>query len=861
MQLSQTQPCLHVCATVAAPPCQQVFHIAPPNISRNIRITLPESNFRSFCTNKPTRERIAVSFAMCYPGDSDPTSDNQNTVDSLLLHSEVQETSSWRTDDEDKDPTMALSWEASRRHYSCANWFARRPLQSWGAFSSKEPEVEWTTLGCFGITLQHALGTYLSQQELLDCQDAGCLARRAKLNQAAPPCLWTPFRNWIITLLSCDGEFLGDADYRTVSGGTRNISTICLKLLQEVVNKHGKVSLDRICIDLVGVTELLTWLARFDGWRCTGWNYLDGLHIPTSDFERFFHAAATRASDATLDIGICQARLWGISAIAPRGAIDLPSIVQVIEQNQQLRHGKEHRNCTPRFCYVSDVNSTLVRQLHKCTGGSCGEMEFPLALLDNAALNNTPTAWTSQGIKAKNHSLVDSAHDSYMAISHVWSDGTGVGLKKPGVVNECLIDFFMSIAKDLQCGGIWWDAICIPIDRSARRKAMDNMISNYTYASVTLVHDTSLVNFGWKDDGSPCVALVLSDWFTRGWTAAELAASYQVKVLFKDPCNPDGPPLVKDLDDEVMRVAPLTVPTMGFSNAAKIVGKLRKWRGKSFKNKQALIALPVSGFIKELSSLLEILEARVTSWSRDKMLIAGLMSLDSIDSSLDPSDITKKLLEEFSLQVNYGILFHAAVPICKSGPWSWCPPSIFDLAFSQLPPGRSDLDLEDGCLTATLRCGTLARDDRNYIVPYSNHPAMVMKVSDALTRWNSCLLMANDDEAYMDAKPPLFVLATTVGVRRLGENRGLIECRYVGAVLFPVDRFRDKAGTTLNWPWQRHACRFGRDLGLQEKDAKNVLDQFEDGPFTFKVVKRDCVDMLEPPEDWSGKVQAYVLKS
>ncbi|CAP60191.1 uncharacterized protein PODANS_1_5027 [Podospora anserina S mat+] len=67
----------------------------------------------------------------------------------------------------------------------------------------------------------------------------------------------------------------------------------------------------------------------------------------------------------------------------------------------------------------------------------------------------------------------------------------------------------------------------------ARRLALNNMHENYANAEYTIIHDTDLVNFPWSDDGSPCITMILSTWFTRGWTALELFMSKRVLVLSK----------------------------------------------------------------------------------------------------------------------------------------------------------------------------------------------------------------------------------------------------------------------------------------------------------------------------------------
>ena len=124
----------------------------------------------------------------------------------------------------------------------------------------------------------------------------------------------------------------------------------------------------------------------------------------------------------------------------------------------------------------------------------------------------------------------------YMAFSYVWSDGTGCE-QHPGIINSCLIGDFRRIAEDLDCDGIWWDAISILSDLDARRVALGKMHEIYRRVKCTLVHDHYLLDFEWAEDGSPCLAIVLSPWFSRGWTALELRLSRRVKVLFKNPIH------------------------------------------------------------------------------------------------------------------------------------------------------------------------------------------------------------------------------------------------------------------------------------------------------------------------------------
>jgi hypothetical protein len=104
-------------------------------------------------------------------------------------------------------------------------------------------------------------------------------------------------------------------------------------------------------------------------------------------------------------------------------------------------------------------------------------------------------------------------------------------------VNRCLFKYFTDIAKRLGCEAVWWDAVSVPTETSARAKAIRSMADQYAHAEYTVVHDAHLLNFPWskerngkRNDGA-WLALVFSSGFTRGWTGVELALSKNVIVL------------------------------------------------------------------------------------------------------------------------------------------------------------------------------------------------------------------------------------------------------------------------------------------------------------------------------------------
>jgi hypothetical protein len=83
---------------------------------------------------------------------------------------------------------------------------------------------------------------------------------------------------------------------------------------------------------------------------------------------------------------------------------------------------KGHDQCTFDFCEHSRLDFTSVTQRHECPDQACAKtISFDAAELDMAVNAGKPTAWTLDG------SSIIEPHQPFMALSHVWADGTGTG--------------------------------------------------------------------------------------------------------------------------------------------------------------------------------------------------------------------------------------------------------------------------------------------------------------------------------------------------------------------------------------------------------------------------------------------------
>ncbi|ERF71390.1 hypothetical protein EPUS_07418 [Endocarpon pusillum Z07020] len=555
--------------------------------------------------------------------------------------------------------------------------------------------------------------------------------------------------------------------------------------------------------------------------------------------------AVARASMAAKKLRICPNRFWNLALTAERAQDDLPALIEIAEMTkhpEQLAHA-HHDECSAEFCQFTDSNSTLKEQLHKCGDRSCHRVVFPLKELDRAVNEDLPTAWAikktqlysdcrrgaviatvgsitivmilitmiadrpeqretyetttsllylvmtmlyhwhyglaiglgiflairvmdSMQPRRSKVVMASSIPRNYIAISHVWSDGTGVGLRVSGEVNSCLFSYFAKIALQLQCNGFWWDTVCIPTERETRRIAMSNMHKNYEKAKYTVIHDRYLLGVDWTDDGTPALAVVLSPWFTRGWTALELSMSKRVKVIFRDP-EDHSKQVLKDLQDDVF-AEPTHYSRLGHSIASGLIQR-------------------VQGEQPSLSDLLTVLRTRTTSWQRDRMAIAGLLSrVENYDYSDSQAETTRKIIKSFE-EVPKKFLAHGHSTLSDTGGFSWCPSSLFhsEAAMAEQRNHSNVVRVDkDGAASALWPYRLLSAQDPKRLRPHSFNMAVEMRVKQALQNWDRCILLHQDERSF---EPGILVMPVGIGIP--GKEHfvspfcwQVVECEYIGCV-------------------------------------------------------------------------------
>lgn len=639
------------------------------------------------------------------------------------------------------------------------------------------------------------------------CRHQPCVEMKDRMRSTAPSCDWAAYREWALLAMSCQaamGEHLKLSQAHTHLA--RAISGCCMILKRCLVPTSRELlfvpflnpeSGERI--DLADVSNLIYWMAKIQSQTGIGprnFGRWDNRLLPPD----ITLPSIEKATQDIEDMNICKNRLWSLVNLSDRKQADLPDIVLALAPYQRSLKHSDHEFCTPSKCQSAQLNSTSVIQLHKCSLGrntqreqgergakggdssdeqrattrkgagtgqvslgvrtECFQRNFPAELLETALELGKSTAWLCESVK------LSGPNDPYMAISHVWSDGTGVGLKEPGTVNSCLFNFFATIASRLDCKAIWWDALSIPSEPKARSRALNVMHSNYANAKYTLVHDNYLLNFPWKDDGSPCLALVLSTWFTRGWTALELSMSKRVKVLFKDPET--SQPVIKDLDQDILAHSPATTSRAHWL-ATTLIHRLRK---------------PIGN----IGDLLAILSPRSTSWARDRAIIAALLAgVPDCDFTVGESLITAQVLKYVG-RIPYACLFHGKPTMRNRGKYSWCAATLDDMpvdnssdmdgALTAKSYGMLEID-EAGAVEGRWRCRPLRSLDVGRIKAHGNDLAAVVKINIALGSWERCLLLRHPLDR-LNSEGSLALLVVPLSVVKFGP---ILKCRYIGAVV------------------------------------------------------------------------------
>ncbi|KAF3933801.1 hypothetical protein ABW20_dc0105803 [Dactylellina cionopaga] len=529
--------------------------------------------------------------------------------------------------------------------------------------------------------------------EVYICDNEECVQQRKGLEPIAPKCDWTAYRNWFIQVIACQRVLLlAEQTTESFFHLTSAIDAKCW-LFDKLRRQNLKVDGNYLTTenemgytDLFSVCELIHWglvIQEYIGAGAGSFEPWGENMVP--------HEVAAKPIMATLQGNtICPNRLWNLSAISERGEHDLPIISDLAGRHPQLEH-VGHSSCRAGLCAYASIDATRLKQLHVCDSQvECekSEVHFDQKLLRTSIENGGGSAWSI-------NEPFEISEKQYIAISHVWSDGTGIGLREPGRVNRCLFNYFAGIVKSIGYDAIWWDTISIPTNPALRRRAINKMHTNYSRSrSLALL---LFFRHGLHEVGRP-------------WSARRLV----------------------DLDDDILAKDPVGVHP-AYWIASRIIRRIRK-----------------AGQLDNVSDLLAILKPRHTSWPRDRIVIAGLLAGIEVDYQMSEASITQAVFQKFK-RISFSGLVHSEQTITEAGGWSWCPHHLYDLTpspHSEFDNGKmffkSDFFVDkEGSLGGTVDARAVTKEDiqKRRIIAVSSQASVTFKIRTALLEWRNCLLL------------------------------------------------------------------------------------------------------------------------
>ncbi|RTE84422.1 hypothetical protein BHE90_000969 [Fusarium euwallaceae] len=701
-----------------------------------------------------------------------------------------------------QDPLL----DSTRTSNGCANHRVRPGL--WPRF-----DHQWLA---FKVDVQdnflNALGAICKRSELQHCQNTKCVHVAQRVRLAAPQCTWTAFREWAVVAISCQYTMSPTKSENDNHDPPQVHIASAIGLMNTLLEKHyeDEDPIDGVLLgpghrstrlDISEITDVIYWMLTVQTQMDR--NTVDYANWPQDYIPpRLLQPSIQRAESRAVELGLCLFRVHTLAFASSRKAAEIPAIVAGVNRRPELVHqNRGHERCTANRCnymYRDNTGRTPFHNSPRRQSCGCALLSFSHSKLCAPIANGLPAVWSTRQIDT----LVAADSEPYIAISHTWADGTGAHPEHPGSVNSCMFQFFGEIAAQLNCVGVWWDAISIPAKRNdavLRAKAISKMHHNYQNASYTVVHDRYLRKFQWRDGDDACaddacLAVAFSPWFSRGWTSLELHISHNVVVLFGaadsrfDPSDSRSV-VVKPLQD-ILSKHPALSPR-AHRIAALLIEKV--WRKR----------------IENISEILAILHPRGTSWPSDVKLIqahlAGCGDDEDLAMEEDETVFTRRVLGAVGAISRYALL-HGFETLAPSGPFSWAPRSISDMPiassddFEGEVEGNLDIhtngsvsgtwlwrylkdsDTDTGALLLhkpqLLRDRMLTDKQMSYRLEQrlSTIPSYSV-LETALQNGCHCALLYPDS-----GRSELRILVETLGVDDGDDGEKIIDCRYIAIV-------------------------------------------------------------------------------
>lgn len=243
-----------------------------------------------------------------------------------------------------------------------------------------------------------------------------------------------------------------------------------------------------------------------------------------------------------------------------------------------------HGQCTDYRCSRRTLSEDTYERSHAPGCGGCrdsvadqGEIDRILRSGSIPMIRLPDAIPDSSGL---DQIVLNSSADSYIAISHVWSDG--LGNVNQNAIPTCQLRRIGELVRKLpapldQVNHIWLDTICVPPDSAgmevAQGLALERMRDVYEKATAVLVLDRSFSSFDAADksDVELLVRAFISPWMRRLWTFQEGCLATKCILQFADAAV--------DIDAAMGRVLATKDPVVDAVMVPTLLDRFKSLRG------------------------------------------------------------------------------------------------------------------------------------------------------------------------------------------------------------------------------------------------------------------------------------------
>lgn len=335
----------------------------------------------------------------------------------------------------------------------------------------------------------------------------------------------------------------------------------------------------------------------------------------------------------------------------------------------------DNARCTEAQCLAHDVDTKDYVTRHTIARCSCPFVFPPLnQMLELLEQGSVPVVFlTTPDLATSDLSVASSAAiggdgSSYLAFSHVWSDGLGSNAEKG--LPRCVVNKLFAQARAYGHKRIWMDSLCVPSDdfKAHRETAIKLMAMTYENASITVVLDSSIraVSFDLSSAGiaQTLLSLVTSVWFQRLWTLQEACLSKRLVFQFQNTMASAVDiwlGLIK-ISNEQWHVNPVTQHLGNtFFKLFKPSQEMESWLTKEL----------------ELGDICNMLQRRRTSKLIDETIaVAGLVNVDVnfLLAGVTPEDRMRRFF--ISLRRLPSAIIMSPLPRLDFAGFKWAPASF-----------------------------------------------------------------------------------------------------------------------------------------------------------------------------------------